>query len=443
MPRRAGTFGGVAVPAVLCVDVEPDTRSIAMPRPDQRLAGFEALVASVPELREVLTRATGRPATFTWFLRMDPQMALAYGSARHIADRYRDELDRLRGDGDEVGLHTHAYRWDDAVGWVQDFADAEHLAHCTRVALDAYADAFGVPCRAHRHGDRCTSTALAGLLAHAGVRVDLTVEPGAPAVAGLDPDEHTCGVIPHVPAQRSAPWIAEQTSARSAAAATGAAGCDDGGELLMLPLTSSVRFDEPPGPPAAPGVPVSTLVPWAPPAVFAARLDARLTDPHLTHLALAIRSDLPLHRDEWAWFRANIALLADVSAGLDLTWVTASEARDALVAEARRGDGAGWPAGAQGAATALGATAAGLERGAVAAERSLAQERALRSLETTGLTADLHRVEARRVELEGAVDRLEAERSRLAAELAELRATRWWRAHERLLPLLRRLPLRR
>jgi hypothetical protein len=124
---------------------------------------------------------------------------------RFIADRYQADLAQLVRVGDELGLHAHSYRWQDGLGWVQDQADAEHVAHCARTSFDAYREAFGRPCRAYRHGDRFMSSSLAWVLADSDVHVDLTLEPGESAVAGLDRTEQNRGLIPHVPRDRVAP----------------------------------------------------------------------------------------------------------------------------------------------------------------------------------------------------------------------------------------------
>jgi hypothetical protein len=176
-----------AIPAVLCIDVEPDARETDRhSRDDWR--GFEAMCDALDELRPRLERATGAPARFSWFLRMDPQIELSYGSADWGLRRYADRFERLRAAGDEIGLHVHAWRWDEATGsWLIDFADTEWIEHCVRASAAAYESALGRRCRSFRFGDAFMSDAVAALLEELGIEFLLSVEPGrvvAPAAVG-------------------------------------------------------------------------------------------------------------------------------------------------------------------------------------------------------------------------------------------------------------------
>jgi hypothetical protein len=404
---------GRPVPAVLCIDVEPDPRRVPMPDPEPRFPGFEALLSQIDAVRARLAASTGRPCALTWFLRMDLQMVIAYGSARFIADRYPADLARLRAAGDELGVHPHSYRWQDGLGWVQDHADAEHVALCTRTSLDAYRDVFGQSCRAYRHGDRFMSSSLASVLVDHGVRVDLTLEPGEPALPGLVPTEQNRGLIPHVPRDRGAPYVADPENVFEPGES----------ELLVIPLTTSVRFTGE----ASPGdtVPFSRLVLWSPPREFAAMLDARLVDPRLTHLAFAIRTDLPLDSRAWSWFQANIDHLCGHPLAREVEWVTASRARELLLPRAQSAAGAPrWPDDSA-AAAALSRLTASLSDGLRHIELELVDAHARHAAE----------VEALRVELGD----LERQLIQAQTRLAEMRATTWWRLHDRLLPVLRLL----
>ena len=96
------------VPVLLSFDVEPDEIEVGVDAPPW--LGFERLLERVKPLRDDLAVATGRPVRFDWFLRMDPQIAEAYGSAAWVVDRFGADLARLRSEGDLVGLHPHALR---------------------------------------------------------------------------------------------------------------------------------------------------------------------------------------------------------------------------------------------------------------------------------------------------------------------------------------------
>ncbi|MFL5674650.1 MAG: hypothetical protein ACJ779_06570 [Chloroflexota bacterium] len=183
------------IPTILCFDVEPD--DIEVPTGAPPWAGFERLVERADAWRERLTIATRRPVRFSWFLRMDPQIAEAYGTPGWVVDRYGGQLDRLRAAGDVIGLHPHALRLTATPGrWVADHADAEWVDQCVDMAYEAYRVAFGEPCRAQRFGDRFISARALRRAVELGARYDLSVEPGARRLASLHPGMAATGRSP-------------------------------------------------------------------------------------------------------------------------------------------------------------------------------------------------------------------------------------------------------
>jgi hypothetical protein len=238
------------VPVVFCIDVEPDARVFdrGAPRP---WLGFERFLQRLPALRRRLSEVSRAPAAFTWFLRMDPQVAETWGSPAWAAETYGDVFAELAGSGDELGLHTHNWRWDlEAREWVADYDDPAWGEHCLRTGLDAFETCFGRACAVHRGGDHFLSGAMLSCLAARGVTVDLTVEPGQfPSGAlggerthGLSPDyravptepyRSTPGTFPAPePAGRTGPVLVPLLSAPGRR----------GRRSPLSPETSSVRF---------------------------------------------------------------------------------------------------------------------------------------------------------------------------------------------------------
>jgi hypothetical protein len=118
------------IPVVVCVDVEPDAR-VFDPDDAPDWIGFERCVERLPALRERLESATGAPVALTWFVRMDPQVAQAYGSPTWAAETYADQFAELLEGGDQLGLHTHQWRWDPNAGeWIADYEDPVWAEHC-------------------------------------------------------------------------------------------------------------------------------------------------------------------------------------------------------------------------------------------------------------------------------------------------------------------------
>lgn len=367
------------MPAVLCVDLEPDDRELAVPSAPS-WPGADALLADDAWLRDAMG---DRSAPVNWFVRCDPQVEACHGSADWALERYAARLDALAATGDEVGLHPHNWRWHaDGRRWSVDNGD-DWAEHCVEVALAGYERVLGRPCRAYRHGDRFMSDAIARRLLASSVEVDLTLEPGPPAVRDAVPGVPTSGITPHVDQALVRPFqpspddftVPDERS---------------DGRLTMVPLTTGL---------VAHGPAPETAYLWREPEAFAAQLDLLLLDTRRRHLAFAIRSDMALP----SWWRTNIernlrVLAARVPA---LRWVPATEAARAT----RRA-----PDDDEHDPGPLGALVAAFEERAAQVARSEAELAALRVA-----VADLD------------------------TRLAAMEATITWRTRNRLLPVLRRV----
>jgi hypothetical protein len=265
------------LPVVICIDVEPDDRTFdpSDPRPWR---GFERLVELLPGLRRRLSEATQAPAAFTWCLRMDPQVAEAWGSPTWVADTYANALAELTASGDELGLHTHNWRLEPAERhWIADHEDQAWGEHCLATGFDAFETAFGRACTVHRGGNGFLSRAMFSSLDARGVHVDLTVEPGLHYPGAL-PGEQTRGPgpdyrnVPTVP-YRSSPSMFPAPDRRSRSGP------------VLLPLMS------------APGRHFFRRSPLYLPSRssrFVPRLAAELIRASPRVLALAVRSDAVL-----------------------------------------------------------------------------------------------------------------------------------------------------
>ena len=291
----------MTIPALLCIDIEPDPRVPDRARPDP-FAGFEHLLFLITPLRERLTSVGGTDARFTWFPRMDPGMADVFGTADWVPATYQRVLDRLRAQGDEFGLHAHPWRWRD--GWVADYADEAWIAHCTDVGLETFRDVFGHDCESFRQGDFFMSDALNRQIDAAGVRVDLSLEPGRAPTRRLQPDEQTTGWLPDT---RELPRAAYR------------------------PSIDDYRVPDPSRRDGLLRVPITPAELWTDPDEFARDLRVRVQQPDLSHLAFAVRSDVGLLPDDWGRIERN---LAEICRQLDghVRWCTAPEAVELIAA---------------------------------------------------------------------------------------------------------------
>jgi hypothetical protein len=198
-----------AVPVLLLIDVEPD--GFFVDRGARLLwSGFERAMEWSAAVRDVLTRSTRRDTHFTWLVRADPQIAEVYGSPAWALEHYADALQTLLANGDEVGLHQHAYRWLAADRrWVEDYGNQEWVNHCIRVGVDAFETHFGRRPDCFSMGMDWTSQATIQLIRELQIRFDFS------AVLGKEPqsfpprDTYTgtapdCSRIPRRPYRPSA-----------------------------------------------------------------------------------------------------------------------------------------------------------------------------------------------------------------------------------------------
>ena len=458
------------IPALFCVDVEPDPRELGRSVANT-WDGFEKLLIAIGPLRDLLAGSSRSDAHLNWFLRMDPQIAHTWGSSTWVAETYEPNFAALTTAGDQLGLHPHSWRWDAGQNrWTADRADEDWVEHCVASSLAAFRDAFGAPCEAHRHGDRQMTTHVARLLEDSGVRVDLTVEPGMPSVWTLVPGELSTGWIEHLTPAPHSPYYPAESDFRTPSANA------DGG-LMMIPLSMGLDIET--AVEEGRYLPTGrwdTLILWDEPGRFQRRLDRLLAKPDLTHVAFAIRSDLPLY-EQWNAFETNIRTLCAHPRAGDLAWSTAKQARENLARVAassnrhevatgssrrtalwaRGREDPGFLEGAEGEALDLICQLLAIESDA----RSVAGDELDANLEqltaAEGRAADAqasverleHIERALRVDLDEARAQLEREvasREATAAALVEvetqlesIRATTTWRLRERALPLLRTL----
>jgi hypothetical protein len=166
------------IPILISIDVEPDERAID-PNVPKDWDGFEKTCEFFRKLRPQLEDATQSPVNFSWFFRMDPQIAHTYGTASWSVRRYRELIEEMIAAGDDLGLHVHAWRWDEPSSqWIADMGDQAWVEHCVNMGVAAFQESLNQPCRSFRFGNRWMNDATLELLEKLGVRFELTVEPG-------------------------------------------------------------------------------------------------------------------------------------------------------------------------------------------------------------------------------------------------------------------------
>ena len=181
-------------PILLLIDIEPDDRKTKAG--ESGWESSEAAFDRLESLRSTLADATGRAVRYNWFFRCDPQIEKTFGSADFVARACPRVARRAAAGDDAAGVHIHLWRWDDVHDrWYNDFTSREWLAECIDTSIEAFTGIFGRPPEMVRFGDRWLSQAALNVAQDAGIRYDLTVEPGLPGERVHD-DPHAKGKLP-------------------------------------------------------------------------------------------------------------------------------------------------------------------------------------------------------------------------------------------------------
>jgi len=183
-----------ARPIIFVIDVEPDDRHTATGR-----SGWESSEAALDKLealRADLENATGRPVRYNWFFRLDTQIEQTFGRADFVAQACPRVIRAVIERGDAAGIHVHLWRWSEKNStWFNDFADRTWVADSLALSIKSFEGIFGRRPEMARFGDRWLSQQAVDLMIEAGIRYDLTVEPGLPG-GGIHDDRHATGTLP-------------------------------------------------------------------------------------------------------------------------------------------------------------------------------------------------------------------------------------------------------
>ena len=295
-PRVGSTEEGTAkIPVILAIDVEPDPFLVDHDAREPWL-GYEAFHPYLAKLRERFEDETGSPVHYSWFFRMDPQVAVAYGSPTWPVERYEKLVADSADRGDELAIHVHGYRWvEERHAWLEDLANQDWMDECLEMAVDAHRRAFGQPCTTVRFGNFWLSTASVNRAEQLGVRYDLTVEPGRPPFKWEAKGDST-GDLPEVYRVPRRPYEPARDDFRRAAP-------PGSRSLRIVPLTSGWlklglrvgarlrrwlrngaehRFQD---------TPISMWKDWPAPNTFDRMLDRAIAAQERPYLAFAVRTN--------------------------------------------------------------------------------------------------------------------------------------------------------
>lgn len=187
----------MSVPLILAIDIEPDDRVVKAT--GAGWPGVKLLVDCLMDRRARLQDATGRAVHFNWYLRLDPQIEIAFGRSDWVVDHYAAEIEQIHKAGDALGLHVHTWRparrWFRRT-WLAEFADVDWILHCLGTSIDTFTTRTGAPPRSMSFGDSFMHAAALPLMQEAGIRADFSMNPGMKPHKALGKGELSNGLLP-------------------------------------------------------------------------------------------------------------------------------------------------------------------------------------------------------------------------------------------------------
>ena len=113
---------------------------------------------------------------FTWLFRLDAQIAETYGEPEWPLKQYASLVEKTRNQGDEIGIHTHPYRWDiQREEWIAEYGDQDWVDFCLRLSFDAYRRCLGENPRSCSMGNQWMNNETVKTLEELGAKYDLTL----------------------------------------------------------------------------------------------------------------------------------------------------------------------------------------------------------------------------------------------------------------------------
>ena len=168
---------------VLCVDVEPDRPSFGGKTYDflgpQKWEGIAEGIPRFLNFRRNFQKEFDYFVNMTWFFRSDPQIKMFYKNAAWPVKTYKETVDSLLHDQNEVGWHAHTWRWNIEQGsWYQEIYDASWIKFCYESGFSAITDALNFQPTSFRAGWCFHDNTSMAVLNDLNIKVDLSAIPG-------------------------------------------------------------------------------------------------------------------------------------------------------------------------------------------------------------------------------------------------------------------------
>ena len=169
--------------ALFCVDVEPDRPFFGGKRYDyfghQKWEGARKRIPEFLTFKQDLEKSLNCSIHFTWFFRADSQIAEMYNHNTCYSKWYKEIVDTLLQEGEEVGWHVHTWRWSkERNSWYQEINDDEWIKSCYKNGFSDFKDILGFAPTSFRAGWGFHNNVSMSQLEELGIKVDLSALPG-------------------------------------------------------------------------------------------------------------------------------------------------------------------------------------------------------------------------------------------------------------------------
>lgn len=171
---------------IICCDTEPDQpeyggMSYDTHRGKHTWRGVEEGIPKAKEIANLVRDSEGRNAKITWFLRSDDQMNELYGDYAWMVKNFLDLWRELEHEGDEIGWHSHLWRWDkNNTTWYPEVEDEIWIENCLKKGYTSFLDYFNPA--SVRMGWDFSNNFIMRKLNELGIMVDLSALPGQKSI---------------------------------------------------------------------------------------------------------------------------------------------------------------------------------------------------------------------------------------------------------------------
>lgn len=168
---------------IICVDMDQDRPEFGGQSysyfGEQVWQGIARGVPSFMKRKSEFTRDSDcDDFNITWFFRSDLQLNRIYGDAGWSLNRFRDVIEQLLENGDEIGWHAHTWRWSEVCkSWYQENSDQEWIIRCFREGFLGFVRASGFKPSSFRSGWGFHNNLTMSMLEKFGINLDLSALP--------------------------------------------------------------------------------------------------------------------------------------------------------------------------------------------------------------------------------------------------------------------------